>query len=182
MDESTHPTTSRAHDPMPDPQRSAPSRGRARSALPWIIAAVAVLAAVIAIGAFAVNEANEPRSVARLAAQPDAPEGTFSVDAETTEIWGVTAADFVPHGSYGVLDLWSTMTPEDLRCLAVVAEGRVSVLNCTAPTIDTIADFNIGSHLVPRAPSGEPASHVRFVLHDDVVDVYLAPKPGGGYY
>ena len=63
-----------------------------------------------------------------------------------------------------------------------VIENRLSVLNCSAPTLDTTADFNIDHRLVPPAPSGEPASTIRFVSHDDVVDVYLAPNPEGGFY
>jgi hypothetical protein len=56
------------------------------------------------------------------------------------------------------------------------------VLNCSAPTLDTIADFNIDHRLVPPAPSGEPAPTIRFVSHEDVVDMCLAPNPEGGFY
>lgn len=158
---------------------------RASGILPWAIAATATLIAVIAIVVLVVlvvNQASEPRPVAQLT-QDDSVEGTFAVD-EDVEFLGLTAADFISHGSYGALEVWSTTTtePEDLRCLAIVAEGRVSLFRCSAPTFDTIADFNIEPSLVPPAPSGEPAAHIRFILRDDVVGVYLAPDPEGGYY
>jgi hypothetical protein len=66
--------------------------------------------------------------------------------------------------------------------LELVIENRMSVLNCSAPALDTIADFNFDHRLVPAAPSGEPASTIRFVSHDDVVDMCLAPNPEGGFY
>jgi hypothetical protein len=35
---------------------------------------------------------------------------------------------------------------------------------------------------LPPAPSGEPINNIRSALHDDVVDVYRAPHPEGGFY
>ena len=184
MDESSLPQ-GREHSPRaPDATLGAaapdPHKGRVRRFLPWVIAAVAVLVAALAIGVFIADESSEPRPVAQLP-QDDSVAGSFSVD-EDVESFGLAAADFVSHGSYGVLELWSTTEPEAKRCLAVVAEDRVSMFRCSAPTLDTIADFDIEPSLVPPAPSGEPAANIRFVLHDDVVNVYLAPNPEGGYY
>ncbi|WP_341996871.1 hypothetical protein MRBLWH7_003533 [Microbacterium sp. LWH7-1.2] len=159
------------------------SKQRARSILPWVIAGLAVLGAAIAVIAFVADEASEPGPVAQLA-QDESVEGSFGID-EDVEFFALTASDFVSHGSYGALELWSATTtePQDTRCLAIVSEDRVSVFRCSAPTIDTIADFpSIDPRVVPPAPSGEPTSYLRFVLHDDVVDVYLAPDPDGGYY
>lgn len=155
-------------------------RGRLQRVLPWVVAAVAALAAAIVVGVVVVTASNEPQPVAQLV-QDDAVEGSFRFD-DDVEYFGLTADDFVSHGSYGALGLWSTTELDTKRCLAVVAEGRVSLFRCSAPTLDTIADFDIEPALVPPAPSGEPAGNVRFVLHDDVVDVYLAPNPDGGYY
>jgi hypothetical protein len=176
-------------NPSPPAALETKTRGRnnarARRIVPWVIAAVAVLLAAIAIGVLVVNESSEPRPVARLTPQQTDPRGSIPVDkeaAETFEIFGVTEADFVSHGSYGDLKIWSTTKPEGKRCLAVVVENHISVFNCAAPTLDTIADFDIDPARVPPAPSGEPAANVRFVLHDDVVDVYLAPNPEGGFY
>ncbi len=160
-----------------------PGKRRAKQILPWAIAAVTTLIAVIVAIVLIVNEAGDPRPVAQLP-RDDSVQGSFAVD-EDVEFFGLTAADFVAHGSYGVLELWSATTsePQDSRCLAIVSENRVSVFRCSAPTIDTIADFpSIDPDVVPAAPSGEPTSYLRFVLHDDVVDVYLAPNPEGGYY
>lgn len=156
------------------------TKGRSRSILGWVIAGLALVVAAIAIIGYVVDEASEPQPVAQLT-QDDSKEGSFGID-EDVESFGLTAADFVSHGSYGALEAWSTTKPADKRCLAIVAEGRVSLFRCSAPTFDTIADFDIEPSLVPRAPNGEPAANIRFVLHDDVVDVYLAPNPDGGYY
>lgn len=158
-------------------------RARSRSILPWIVAALAVVVAAIAIVALVAGGAGQPRAAAQLPAD-ESVEGSFEID-EDVEFFGLTASDFVSHGAYGALELWSatTMTPSDARCLAIVSENRVSVFRCSAPTIDTIADFpSIDPSQVPPAPSGEPTSYLRFVLHDDVVDVHLAPNPDGGYY
>ncbi|TDN92294.1 hypothetical protein [Microbacterium sp. BK668] len=159
---------------------SGKSGGPSRSVLAWIIAGIATLVAALAILAYVLEQASEPRPVAQLPQDPSV-EGTFRVD-EDVEFLDLTPADFVSHGSYGVLEVWSTTKPADKRCLAIVAEGRVSLFRCSAPTFDTIADFDIEPALVPPAPSGEPAANIRFVLHDDLVDVYLASNPAGGYY
>jgi hypothetical protein len=159
-----------------------PDNGRVRRILPWVIAAVAVLVAAIAIGVLVVNESSKPKPVAQLTPQGRPDQGSIPVDDETAVAWGVTVADFVSYGSYGELQIWSTTKPEAKRCLAVVAENHISVFNCAAPSLDTIADFDSDPARVPRAPSGEPAASIRFVLHDDVVDVYLAPNPEGGFY
>jgi hypothetical protein len=91
-------------------------------------------------------------------------------------------ADYVSYGSYGAAEIWSTTTPGPKQCLGVVVHGSTWRFFCTATTIDTIADIDIDPNLVPPTPSGEPASNIRFVLHDGVVDVYLAPHPDGGFY
>ena len=89
----------------------------------------------------------------------------------------MTVADFVSYGSYGPLQIWSTTKLENQRCIAVVIENHISVFECTAPSVDTIADYNIDPNMLPPSPSGELSPYVRFVLHDDVVDVYR-PKEG----
>jgi len=160
-----------------------PDSGRVRRILLWVIAGVAVLVAAIVIGILVVNASSEPQPVARLAVQTD--RGSIPVDeeaAQTFESVEVTQADFVSHGSYGALDIWSATTPEK-NCLALVAGDHVSVFHCTEPTFDTIADFDIEPNLVPPGPSGEPAGDLRFILHDKVVHVYLAPdREGGSFY
>ncbi len=95
--------------------------------------------------------------------------------------WGVVQ-DYVSHGSYGAAEIWSATTSGPKQCLAVVVNDSTWKFNCTSPTLDTVADIDIDPDMVPPAPSGEPASNIRFVLHDGVVDVYLAPKPEGGFY
>jgi hypothetical protein len=167
-------------EPTIQTEPRAPDRGFVRRFLPWIIAAVAVLAAAIAIAVIVVDRSNDPQPVAQLAAQPGSSE-TIPIDEEFARASNFTAADFVFHGSYGALGIWS-VTEGEARCLALVAESHISVFNCSAPTVDTIADFNIDPQLVPPAPSGERTAQLRFVHHDDVVDVYLAPRPEGGYY
>ncbi|MCR2784009.1 MULTISPECIES: hypothetical protein [unclassified Microbacterium] len=159
-----------------------PHKAQVRRILPWVVTAAAVLVAGIAIAALLIDDASEPTPVAQLAPQTDSAQGTIPLDDEIARNWGVTEADFVSHGSYGDLQIWSTTAPEAKRCLAVVVENRISVFNCAAPTLDTIADFDIDPNLVPPAPSGEPAANVRFVLHDEIVDVYLAPNPEGGFF
>lgn len=159
-----------------------PHSGRVRRILPWVIAAVAVLVAAIAIGVLIVNESSEPKPVAQLTPQGRPDQGSIAVDDETAVLWGVTVADFVSYGSYGELQIWSTTMPEAKRCLAVVEENRIIMGRCSAPTLDPVADVDFLSSMFPPAPSGEPTSNVRFVLREDVVDVYLAPKPEGGFY
>jgi hypothetical protein len=133
-------------DPSPaTPLETKPTnqhKGRLGRILPWVIAAIAVLVAAIAIGAFAVNEASKPKSVAQLAPQTDSTAAIPMDDeaARTFELNGVTQDDFVSHGSYGLLQVWSATTPKT-RCLALVGGDHVSVFHCTPPWIDTIADF-----------------------------------------
>lgn len=117
-----------------------PDNGRVPRILPWVITAVAVLVAAIAIGALVANESSQPKPLAQLTPQGRPDQGSIPVDDETAVAWGVTVADFVSYGSYGELQIWSTTKPEAKRCLAVVAEHHISVFNCTAPSLDTIAN------------------------------------------
>ncbi|WP_104165287.1 hypothetical protein [Cryobacterium sp. N22] len=194
MNESTFPTKGRELDPTAldamgreppgalETKPGDPNPGRVRRILPWVIAAVAVLVAAIATGVLVVNESSEPRPVAQLTAQSDPTPAAVPIDKEVAQEWGVTNAHFVSYGSYGAAEIWSTTTPGAKRCLAVVVEDHTWMFRCTPPTFDTIAEIDIDPVLVPPAPTGEPAANVQFVLHDDVVDVYLAPNPEGGFY
>jgi hypothetical protein len=163
-----------------DKARSAPW-WRRRRMLPWGIAAVAVLVAAIGIGVSVVEESNEPQPVARLTPQGQPGSASIPVDDDVPVRYDLTVADFISYGSYGALQIWSTTSLEDQRCIAVVVQNHISVFECTAPSVDTIADYNIDADMIPPEPSGELSPYVRFVLHDDVVDVY---RPGheGEFY
>jgi hypothetical protein len=169
------PVTHEAEPRGPDP-------GGVRRILPWTIAALAIVVAVVAIGTLVVNETSEPQPVAQLTPEGGSAGETIPVDKETVDRWDLAEADFVSYGTYGAAEVWSTATPAGKRCIAVVVEGRTWVFRCTPPTMDTITEIDIESQRVPAAPSGEPTSNIRFVLHDEVVDVYLAPNPEGGYF
>lgn len=175
------PTNSRELDPTTRTFLST-DRGRAVGIVAFVVALGALRVAAIAIGALVVNQASEPRPVAQLAAQLGTAQGAVPIDEESAREWDVTNATFVSHGSYGAAEIWTTTTPGAKQCLAVVVGAETWRFNCTAPTIDTIADIDIDSNMVPPAPSGEPTWNIRFVLHDGVVDVYLAPNPDGGYF
>lgn len=154
---------------------------RRRRSLPWVIAAVAVLSAAIGIGVFAVDESNQPTPVTQLTPQGQPGIASIPVDDDVPVRYDLTVEDFVSYGSYGPLQIWSTTKPENKRCIAVVIENHISVFECTAPSVDTIADFNIDPNLIPPAPSGELTPYVRFVLHDEVVDVYRPAEEGEFY-
>ncbi|WP_163633315.1 hypothetical protein [Microbacterium sp. B35-04] len=163
-----------------DEARSAPW-WRRRRLLPWVIAAVAVLATAIGIGVFVVGESDQPEPVAQLTPQGQPANASIPVDDDVPVRYDLTVADFVSYGSYGPLQIWSTTKLENQRCLAVVVENHISVFECTAPSVDTIADYNIEPNELPPAPSGELSPYVRFILHDGVVDVYR-PKEEGEFY
>jgi hypothetical protein len=159
-------------DPGPiEGARSAPW-WRRRRLLPWAIAAVVVLAAAIIIVVFVGEDSNQPEPVAQLTPQGQPAPASIPPDDDVLKAYGLTVADFVSYGAYGPLQVWSTTKLENKRCLAEVIEDHISVFECTAPTVDTIADFNIEPTLLPPTPSGRLSPYVRFVLHDDVVDVY----------
>ena len=172
------------------PAESAPSAkapGRRRRTLPWMIATGAAVVAT-ALGAMYVYAANEPDAVteplveARLVALDEPPPGNvppalseedlayLAAVAETTE------PVFVSHGGYGPLEVWSTTTRHNWQCLAVVFESSVWRFNCSVSSLDTVADVSVQESLLPTDAPGGPIpewSDVRFVLHDDVVDVYI---------
>ena len=154
---------------------------RHRRLLTWVIAAVVVLAAAIGISVFVVDEPDRPKPVAQLTPQGQPGPGSIPVDDDVPVRYDLTVADFVSYGAYGPLQIWSTTKLENQRCIAVVWQDHISVFECTAPSVDTIADYNIEPNLIPPGPSGELTPYVRFVLHDDVVDVYR-PKEEGEFY
>ncbi len=175
--------------PIPDPERiggALPAPWwRRRRVLPWAIAAVAVLAAAIGIGmgmgVFVVEEWDPSKPVAQLTPQGQPGPASIPVDDDVPVRYDLSVSDFVSYGAYGPLQIWSTTKLENRRCIAVVGDNHISVFECTAPSVDTIADFNIDSDQLPPTPSGELSPYVRFILHDEVVDVYR-PKEEGEFY
>ncbi|WP_171013173.1 LamG-like jellyroll fold domain-containing protein [Microbacterium sp. 2FI] len=167
-------------DPGPiDRARSAP--WQRRRLMPWVIAMVVVLAAAIGVSVFVVDEPGRPRPVAQLTPQGQPGPASIPANDEVPVRYDLTVADFVSYGSYGPLQIWSTTKLENQRCIAVLHEKHISVFECTAPSVDTIADIDMDPNELPPAPWGELSPYVRFVLHDDVVDVYR-PKERGEFY
>jgi hypothetical protein len=168
-------------DPEPiDGALSAPW-WRRRRLLPWVIAAVVVLASAIGIGVFVDDEPDRAEPVAQLTAQGQPGSASIPADDNVPVRYDLTVADFVSYGAYGPLQIWSTTKLENRRCIAVVGDNHISVFECTAPSVDTIADYILGPNMLPIPPSGELTEYVRFILHDDVVDVYR-PTSGGEFY
>ncbi|WP_157465716.1 hypothetical protein [Cellulomonas sp. Leaf395] len=80
-------------------------------------------------------------------------QGAIPLDYKTATNLGVIDADFVSYGSYGELQIWSTTTLEAKPCLAMVAEDRIIMVRCSAPSLDPVADLDFRptcSH--PRRP------------------------------
>jgi len=154
---------------------------RRRRSLPWVIAVVAVLSAAIGIAVFAVDESNQPTPAAQLTPQGQPANASVPADDEVPARYDLTVADFVSYGSYGPLQIWSTTKLENKRCIAVVLENHISVFECTAPSVDTIADMDIDPDMIPPAPSGELTPYIRFILRDEVVDVYRPTEKGEFY-
>ena len=154
---------------------------RRRRLLPWVIVAVAVLVVAIGIGVFVDDEWNPAKPVAQLTPQGQPGNASLLIDDDVPVRYDLTVADFVSYGAYGPLQIWSTTKLENKRCIAVVGDNHISVFECTAPSVDTIADYNIEPNLIPPSPSGELTPYVRFVLHDEVVDVYR-PNEEGEFY
>jgi hypothetical protein len=192
------------HDPAGAPIADSEPIDRTPSA-PWwrrrrvllsVIAAAAVLAAAVTVGigigsgVFVVDESSEPipvadhlpqHAVARLTPQGQPGSASIPADDNVPVKYDLTVADFVSYGAYGPLQIWSTTKLENKRCIAVVRETHISVFECTAPSVDTIADYMLGPNMLPIPPSGELTEYVRFILHDGVVDVYR-PTTGGKFY
>jgi hypothetical protein len=143
-----------------------------------VVAVAASVVAAGALGALLLERLNEPQSVARFEPLDHVPRGTAlpDIDPEYLRVWGVPASEIVPYGEYGALDLWRTTGDQGRQCLVVSVGGEVFGLHCTAPTIDTFVDVVGTNTVMPEAPEGgriPSASTIRFVLHDDVIDVYL---------
>jgi hypothetical protein len=151
--------------------------GRMRRALP-IIAIGASVVAVIAVGALGFERLNRPQPAARLEALADVPRGTAFplVDPEDLRTWGVIEPVFVSYGEYGALDAWSMSGSPGRQCIVVSVGGEVAGIHCTTPGIDTFVDILSLNSWMPEAPEGGSIpleSTIRFVLRDDVVDVYV---------
>jgi len=152
---------------------------RLRRGLPWVLAAAAAVVALIALGLLFVDELTQPRAEAQLVALDEPPRGDVppTPEPEDLEYLEITDPVFVSHGSYGPLKVWTTTAPHNWRCLAVVFERDLWRFNCTVTDLDTVADVVVNADLLPTDAPGGPIpewSTIRFVLHDDVVDVYIA--------
>jgi hypothetical protein len=161
-------------------------RGARRGGVARVIAFVASIVAALALGALAVDQLTQPRPVARLPALAEPPRGTSlpALSRELLQLFDGREPVFVSHGEYGALDLWSTEDARGQRCLAVSVGGDVPGFDCTVPTIDTIVNIRSQNSWMPENPEGGPipnGSALRFVLRDDVVEVYvgrvLPPRP-----
>ena len=165
-----------------------------RRALPWVIAAGAVVVAT-ALGAMYVEAVTEPLVEAQLVALDEPLPGSVPPALGQEDLGWTTDPVFVSHGRYGPLEVWSTTAPHNWQCLAVVFESSVWRFNCTVSSLDTVADVTVQESLLPTDAPGGPIpdwSSVRFVLHDDVVDVHIgrnadpdassaaAERPSGG--
>jgi len=157
------------------PNRTA--RRRLRRALPWVIAAGAgVLAATFGVLYFA--SMTQPVVEARLVARAEPPAGTEppALQEDDLGFLETTNPAWVSHGGYGPLEVWSTTAPHNWQCLAVVFQASTWRFNCTVASLDTVADVTVDESLLPTDAPGGPIpywSTVRFVLHDDVVDVFI---------
>ncbi|TFD68865.1 hypothetical protein [Cryobacterium ruanii] len=159
-----------------EPAPSVSALGRMRRALPWALAAAAGVVAT-AFGAMYVNAVTEPLVEARLVALDEPLPGNVppALGEEDLVFLGTPDPVFVSHGRYGPLDVWSTTAPHNWQCLAVMFNSSVWGFNCTVSDLDTVADVTVDESLLPSNGPGGPIpdwSSVRFVLHDDVVDVY----------
>jgi hypothetical protein len=151
-----------------------------RRVLLSVVAATAVLAAGIGIGSgdFVVDESSEAKPVTQLTPQGQPGSASIRANDEVPVRNNLTVADFVSYGAYGPLHIWSTTKLENKRCIAVVRENHISVFECTAPSADTIADYDIEPDMLPIPPSGQVTPYVRFILHDGVIDVYRSTTRG----
>jgi len=170
-------SASRADSPPPVTRVPAPRTGRVRRALPFIAVAASIVA-VIAGAILAYERFSRPQPVAHLEALSDVPRGTDLPVLEPQDLqrWEVTNPGFVSHGEYGALDAWEMTGAARRQCLVVSVGGDVVGVHCTAPTIDTVVDVLSVNSWMPVAPDGgriPSQSTIRFVLHDDVIDVYL---------
>jgi hypothetical protein len=174
---SLHSRTSTVAPHAPVDGTSPPGSARTSGAMPVIAISASVVAA-LALGALLLERLEQPQSVARFEALDQVPRGTAlpNLDAEDFRVFGLTAPVFVPHGEYGALDLWSTTDDRGRQCLAVSVGGELLGFHCTAPTIDTFVDVVGMNSVLPEAPEGGRIpfeSTIRFVLHDDVIEVFL---------
>lgn len=172
----------------PDTASVRVTAGRMRGLTAFIAVGTSVLA-VFALGPVVLDRLNQPQPVARLEPLDEVPRGTAlpMIEPEQLRFWGVTDPDFVPHGEYGALDVWSTTGARGRQCLAVSVGGEVSGFHCTASTIDTVVDVLSLNSWVPQAPEGGRIpleSTIHFVLHEGVVEVYVGrnspPERDGG--
>lgn len=140
------------------PAESAPSgsaAGRMRRALPWVIAAGALVVAS-ALGAMYVDAVTEPSVEAQLVALDEPLPGSVPPALSREDLGWTTDPVFVSHGRYGPLEVWSTTAPHG-QCLAVVFASSVLRFNCTVSSLDTVADVAAqDSSLLPADAPGGP--------------------------
>ncbi len=147
-----------------------------RSATRWRLLAIVL---VVAIAAALLGAAVAVGIAGLTADRPDLELRATEVDPATDPALDATllASFRVPRDSlrgfedYRGYRAWAGATDDGLSCLFVTNSDRGLVAqSCTVPSIDPIADFQIGNGTISLG--GGPRGVVRFELHGAVVDVY----------
>ncbi|MFH8250144.1 hypothetical protein ACH3VR_07250 [Microbacterium sp. B2969] len=158
----------------PNPRARESSRGRR---LPWILAAIAGIAALIATLAAIVSIEASPTPVVSLPiASPPASVREPDLGLGMLGFFGARRATLRYHGAVGSLDVWTVQGRDSAQCVVLSLRGEIWDQDC-APrplpaVLDVTADYGALHSESPGIdmPSG---SFVRFAWQGGAVDLYV---------
>ncbi len=140
------------------------------------VGAIVGVAAVVGLAVgLAVPGLSAPRPVATLQQAPiDGAELDF-------EMYGIQSDSPVRYEPYRDLEVWSAQTEQGSTCIVVTtATSEWMAAGCAPEPLDPVADITFYSEM--REIDGldlPPGSIVRFVLRDDVIEVWIAETMQG---
>ena len=160
-------------DPHDTHAAVAPGRWRQRA---W---AAALIAGVMALGVgagLALGWMMEPKAAAQL--RPTA----LGPDEFAFELIAIDPTTLVRYEDSDTARAWSAISAEGLECLFVIAGEEWFRYSCVAGELDPTVDFSVIEGAEGADAVGLPlGSLLRFVLHDGVVDVWIAKTSGPEY-
>jgi len=153
----------------------------ARKRMPWLIAVVAGVVAIVAVIALVVGEFSRPNPEVSLPARTlPTTVGKPDLSESMRQVWGIPDAPLIYRGTLGRLNLWTTTDGSQWDCVVLSIQAQIYRASCAHRPLPAMVDFVTENatfppeSLDPEIPVG---SFLRFLWEGDMLNVYVARLP-----